>query len=138
MVLLVIQVMVLAVQNTNMLIDELNDKQESTLATLRERILARKAEKQSSIPSLEMSKKRELMEVSEVLTPENDNGEFSLERYGELCFRTDTLHHNYLVYLEDLKEYPDNADRQDEFERSLTLLAQSFDEVISEGIKPRF
>ena len=120
------------------MIDEINDKQEDILKTLRDRILARKAENQSSIPSLEAPQKKELVEVSEVLTPENENGEFSLERYGELCFRTDELHHNYLVYLEDLREHIDDSERQDNYERSLKLLSQSFDECINEAIKPRF
>ncbi len=100
--------------------DEVNNEESSTLDTLRQRIAAKK-QHDIVIP---VPPKRSMIDVPEVTEPLDELGQFSYERHRELMNKVDALYNNYLV-------------KHDEMLASLTEFSRAYDEMISEGIRPR-
>lgn len=115
-------------------IDEINNEQKETLASLREKIQAKREQEQQEKLEKEQGRevqKKELQEKVFVIEP-RENHEFSPERYKHLAQQVNVLYHNSMVwkerYIETEKAWSD----------ALKELSQTYEELLDEGNKPRF
>ena len=114
-----------------------NEKQESALSKLRESIQAqqeKRATGNSDVNYYATPPKLELVDVPE-LTIESAT-EFSLERYGQLCERTDKAFHNYLCHKTMLDAI--KIETLVAFEEALKLLTECIELTLVESVKIRF
>ncbi len=124
-----------------MSIEETNNAQANNLATLREKIEARRKEFSESLPK---TPDLELIEVPAV-RERKTVGEFDLERHEDLCHKINILYHNYLYYTFKLHGLFDREHTHEElkvaqenYKESLKLLTKNCEELLSEGLLPRF
>ena len=121
------------------MIDEINERQENALTSLREKIALRKLTREIERPAFEAVKlKRELIDFEDINILPSENGEFDFERYCYLCDKMDVLYHNYLVRLEQLAEDYANEEKQKNYDNILKELAQCTESMVEESLKPRF
>lgn len=111
-----------------------NNGQKKALLTLREKIEQRKKERtiiESPLQESNLKVIHSLMEVPEIKEP-NDIAEFDMERYEQLTRKVDALYNNYIVSKQEFLKASDGM------AESLKDLANSLDETLSEGTKPRW
>ena len=112
-----------------------NEKQESALSKLRASIQAQRDARSAVFQSsLELPQRMELITVPEI-TIESAT-EFSLERYGQLCERTDKAFHNYLCHKTMLDAI--KIETLVAFEEALKLLTECIELTLVESTKIRF
>jgi formyltetrahydrofolate synthetase len=111
--------------------------QNSALSKLRESIQAKREQRQAVFQSaLPLEAKLELMEAPRITC--EDNTEFSLERYEQLCRSMNVLYHNYLYWSENLNKDISLEGTQEGFKLSLRDLTLTMEALLSESVKVRF
>lgn len=118
-----------------MSIDDLNDKQESAMSELRERIKARREafelERTERAFDTVLTPQRSLQPLPEVITPVGEWGEFSYERFIEIQGRLDVCYANFL-YWQEKQEFGEG------FQETLKELIRTVDLYIGESLRVRY